>query len=362
MPLGFLDRSRWRATLSSMSVPVYSVLASLAVSAVLIAVIGINPLEAYYHLLDGAFGSRYSLGDTLVRSIPLMFTGLSVAFARRCGMLNIGAEGQLYAGALSATVVALVFDGSPLLISLTLATLAGFLGGGLWGAIPGLLKVRLGVSEIINTIMMNYIAIFGVTYLLLNSKLRDVSDWYPQSPMLEQARYPILLAGTRLHAGLIVAMLCVVLAHFVLWRTTLGYQIRAVGLNAEAARYGGINVSRNMVIAMLFAGGFGGLAGASEILGVQHRLISEFSIGVGYRGIAVALLGQSTPAGVVLAALLFGAVQTGANMMQRATGVPITIINVMQGLVVLFVVGARNLKYLTGWWQRVRPVKRGEAA
>lgn len=327
-------------------VPVLSVTASLAIGALLIASIGVSPLAAYRELLRGAFGGAYAIGDTVVKSTPLIFTGLSVAFGRRCGLLNIGAEGQLYMGALGATLVALWMPGWPKILVIPTAVAFGFLLGGVWGAVPGYLRAKMGINEIITTIMFNYIAMYFVSFMV-SGPIQDPSGFYPQSPELTMAaRLPILVKGTRLHVGFFLAIACAWLMYVIIWKKTIGYEIRAVGLNKEAAHYGGINVVNRMVIAMFLAGGMGGLAGVNEILGVQHRLIEFFSPGLGFNGIAVALLGQSTPVGVILSAFLFGALRTGANVMQRSLGVHFTIINIIQGLVVLFVVSAYNFRYL----------------
>jgi ABC-type uncharacterized transport system permease subunit len=338
-----------RVLLKGVWVPVLSVAVSLAVGALLIASIGVSPIAAYRELLRGAFGSAYAIGDTVAKSTPLIFTGLSVAFGRRCGLLNIGAEGQLYMGSLGATLAALWLPGSPKIVVIPFAIALGFILGGIWGAIPGYLKAKMGISEIITTIMFNYIAMYFVSYMV-SGPIQDPSGFYPQSPELSLgARFPILLKGTRLHAGFLLALLCAYLMYLIIWRKTIGYEIRAVGLNKTAAHYGGINVTNRMVTAMFLAGGMGGLAGVNEILGVQHRLIEFFSPGLGFNGIAVALLGQSTPVGVILSSFLFGALRTGANVMQRSLGVHFTIISIIQGLVVLFVVSAYNLHHLKKW-------------
>jgi simple sugar transport system permease protein len=340
---------------SSLGISIASVVAAFIVGGILIAGVGISPLRAYGSLFDGAFGSAYSFGDSLVKMTPLIFTGLAVAFARRCGMLSIGAEGQLYAGAVSATAVALLLAKSPPWVVQPLAVLAGFIGGGLLGAIPGWLRAKLGVSEIINTIMLNYIAMYFTTYLL-NTSLQEPEGMFPQSPELDLvARLPRLIQGTRLHLGFILALVVAYLVYLVLWKTALGYQIRVVGLNMEAARYGGIDVGSSMVVAMFISGGLAGLGGAVEILGVHHRLIDGFAGGVGFNGIAVALLGQSTPQGVIASAFLFGALRTGAMQMQRSHGVSATIISVIQGVVVLFVVAAGNLRYIAHRFKGLLP-------
>lgn len=228
--------------------------------------------------------------------------------------------------------------------------LAGFVGGGIWGAIPGILKAKLGVSEIINTIMLNYIALYFVGYLL-DVPLREPPGYYPQSAQIVQEGWlPFILPGTRLHAGILIALFLVAAYYFLMFRSPLGYKIRAVGLNPHAARYGGINVELNMVIAMVLSGGLAGIAGACEIAGVHHRLHALFAANYGFDAIAVALLGKLHPLGVLASALFFGALHVGASSMQRAAQVPASVVYVIQGLVIVFVLADMFFqKYIISW-------------
>ncbi|HHY39608.1 MAG TPA: ABC transporter permease [Clostridia bacterium] len=320
-----------------------AILLALFIGAVLIYAVGINPWKAYRFLVYGAFGSPNSIAETIVKSCPLVLAGLGFAFAFRCGLFNIGAEGQLYLGALASILVGIYLKGLPAILHAPIAVIAAALAGGIWGAIPGYLKARFGISEIINTIMMNYIGIYFVSYLV-HGPLREPPGYYPQTARIaDTAAFPKLIEGTRLHAGVFVALLAAFLVYHILKNTTLGYQIKAVGYNREAARFGGINVSASFVVTMAISGALAGLAGANEMLGVQHRLLDGFSPGYGYDAIAVALLGRAHPAGVFLAALLFGSLRAGANMMQRSAAVPVQLIYIIQGLVVLFVIGSTFL-------------------
>jgi len=313
-----------------------------------IALMGVSPLRAYGYLLRGAFGDLNSVAETLVKAIPLVFTGLSYAFAYRCGLINIGAEGQLYMGGLATAIVGVYVKGIPALIHVPLALTAGFLAGALWGLIPGVLKARLGVSEIINTIMMTYIAQLFVGYMV-TGPIKE-PGYFPQTALVEpSAMLPKILPPTRLHLGLVFALLAVAAFWVVLWGTPYGFAVRAVGLNARAAEAAGIAPGPTMASALAVAGGFAGLAGSCEILGVQFRLLQGFSPGFGWDGIAVGLLGQATPLGVLAAAVFFGALRAGGNVMQRGVGVPVAVIYVVQAIIIIVVVASMYLQPRRGW-------------
>jgi len=320
--------------------PVWAVLGALAIGAVFIAAAGISPIDAYAALLDGAFGSLSGFGITIQKTVPLLFAGLGVAVAFRCGLFNIGGEGQLYIGALFGGWVALTFPNLPAPILLPAVLIASFIGGGIWGAIPGYLRAKWNKSEIITTILMNYIGFWFVSFLL-HGPLQESRGYYPQSEILPQASWlPIIWEPARVHLGIILALLAAAGVYVLMWRTTIGYEIRAVGSNPEAAEYSGIPVVRSMVLAMFVSGGLMGLAGASEILGVQHRLSDFFSPGYGFDGIAVALLGYTHPLGVTLAAVFFGGLRSGFNAVQRTEGLPLAMAQVVQGLVLVLVVAS----------------------
>ncbi|MEW6308261.1 MAG: ABC transporter permease [Bacillota bacterium] len=323
--------------------PVIAIVLSFAVGAVIIALAGANPLVAYSYLAYGAFGTPRMLAETAVRTVPLLLAGLGLALAYRCGAISIGAEGQMVMGGIFAAVVGIYLN-APAWLLLPLTILAGFAGGALWGAIPGLLKAKLGVSEIINTIMLNYIAIYLMAYLL-DIPMREPPGYFPQSaPLQVGARLPVILSGTRLHAGFLLALAMAGLVYLIMFRLPLGFRIRAVGFNPHAARYAGINVERNIILAMLLSGGLAGLAGVGEVAGVHYRLLAGFSSQYGFDAIAVALLGKLHPTGVILSAAFFGALRVGANMMQRSVQVPAAVVFVIQGLAVLFVLGNEFLR------------------
>ncbi len=325
--------------------PVGAVIAALLVGALMLLALNVNPLQAYGALFDGALGSVSSVTQTLVKATPLLLVGLGITIAFRGGVINIGGEGQLIVGALSAAALALAFPTWPGFILLPLSLLAGAVGGALWGGVPGLLKARLGVNEILTTIMMNQIAL-QLANFLLRGPMIDPAELAAGTQIAQSAQLPEqvwlfrLVPRTLLHAGAILAVVMAVLVYIFLWRTTLGYRIRAVGLNPEAARYAGIRVPVYQALALVLGGAFAGLAGAVEVLGVQHRMLEGLSGGYGFTGIVVALFGKLHPLGAIPASALFGGLLVGADKMQRAVQVPSSLIQTLLGLVVLFVVSS----------------------
>lgn len=324
--------------------PILAIILAFFIGGIIIYFMGISPIDAYKSLIRGSMGSKSAIAETLIKAIPLVLTGLAFSIAFRCGLFNIGAEGQLYMGAFAAVAAGIYVQGIPAYIHLPLALLAGILGGGLWGMLCGWLKVRFGANEIITTVMFNYVAILWISYIV-TGPFKDPSGTMPQtSAIAVTAQLPRILPETRLHLGIMVALTAIIFFYIFLWHTTKGYEIRMVGQNLHAARYAGMKPEYNVVLAMFIAGGMGGLAGTSEILGLQHRLIQGFSPGYGFDGIAVALLGRNGPIGIFLAALLFGMLRSGGNLMQMLNGVPVAIIYVIQALVIIFVVSEHLLK------------------
>ncbi len=297
----------------------------------------VNPLAAYSAMLQGAFGNANSLGETLVKTIPILLTGLAASVAFRSGFWNIGAEGQLYVGALGATIVGLHAAGWSPGLAVGVTLLGGILAGGVWGMIPGVLKGYVGTSEAINTIMLNFIAIQLVAYGVYGPLRQGVGQVPESDPIALAARLPVLLSGTRLHAGFFVAIAAMVATVGLLRHTVLGYRLRVVGANAEMARFGGLRVGMLIAAAATISGGLAGLAGAVEVTGVHYRLIEAISPGYGYLGIAVALLGRLNPWGAGAAAFFLAALVVGAETMERTVRVPLPLIFVVQGLVILFI-------------------------
>lgn len=363
---GSLLASSTLRLLDQFLIPSAAVLLGLLVGAGLMLLIGINPLDAYAQMWAGIAATPYQLGVVLIKATPLLLTGLGLGFAFRSGVFNIGAEGQIYIGALAGTAVGIQDWGLPLALHLPLALVAGFVGGGIWAMIPGYLKARHQVNEVITTILLNYIAIFLVSYFT-HGPLRDNPEAVaslPHTPeVLVTSRLPVIWPGTRLHAGFLLALLAAGLLYFIMFHTSFGYKARTVGSSPDAARYAGMSVVRVMVLAMLISGGLAGLAGTSEILGVQRRLRDMFSPGLGFTAIAIALLGANNPLGIVFAAILFGALQAGANNMQALAGVPVTIVEVIQAVVIFAVaIGVMQRRGILKQWleRRTRPVEGGQ--
>lgn len=334
-------------------IPIAAFFLALSIGAIMIAILGISPLVAYQALLKGAFGSMNAIADTIVKATPLLFVGLGICIAFRAGVLNIGGEGQLVTGALSATIVCLAFPNLPGWILVIIALTVGLLCGAIWAGIAGLLKAYFNVNEILSTIMLNYIAAYGMNYLLrgpiMDPLQIELGSFIPQTARLTQAVDLPRLIPTRLHFGTIVAVVFAILVYIFLWRTTIGFRIRMIGQNIQASRASGINVQKYMVLAFILSGALVGLGGAIEVLGVHHRIftdgsVSGFTGSAGFNGIVAALFGQLHPIGTIPASLLLGALLTGANKMQRVVQIPSALIGTLNGLIVLFVVGSEYLR------------------
>lgn len=327
--------------------PLLAVLAALLVGGGLMAIAGANPVLAYTALFRESLTTYYGFGNTLTKMTPLLLVSLGVLVALRAGQFNLGGEGQIYMGGLGSAVVGLYLHGLPAWIHLPLALLGGFLLGAVWGAIAGYLKVARGLNEVLTTLLLNYIAQNFVGYMV-NAPLMEPGAPSPYSPLVAESAYlPTILPKSQAHAGIFLALGITVILAIVLSATPFGYQIDAVGQNPTAARYAGISVNRTILSVMFVSGGLAGLAGSSEVLGLKHRLFENFSPGYGFDAIAIALLSRGNPIGVVLTSLFFGALRSGANVMQRSAGVPVTIIYAIQGLTVLFVAISLSLDYKT---------------
>jgi general nucleoside transport system permease protein len=334
----------WLGRLPNFLVTIVSALLAFGVGAIMIAISGISPWVAYKELIISAVGSEYALTETLVKMIPLLLAGLGMALAFRGKLFNIGAEGQIYMGALGAGAIGLFCGPISPWLGIALIMLAGFICGGIWAGIAGVLKERFGFNEIIVTLMMNYIAI-GITSYLVGGPWRDPMATEPfTAKFAEGARLPVIWSGSTLHAGLIIGLVATLVLWWVIRQTVYGYQLTVTGLNAEAARYGGVKTGSLIVLTMFISGGLAGLAGVSEIAGIQHRILEGFSPGYGYTAIAIAFLGRLHPIGVLLAAFFFAALVVGAEGMQIVTGVPVTIVLLIEGLVLLFVIGSDFLR------------------
>jgi general nucleoside transport system permease protein len=321
-------------------------LAATAGASLVLTAIGASPWATYVTIFAGPLADVFTASEIVVRAVPLILVALGVTISFRSGILNIGAEGQMLVGILASTAVAVAFPGLPKLVLLPLSLAAGAAAGALWGGIAGVLRARLEVNEILSTVMLNYVAAQLYTYLLRGPMIDPdelmTGSGTPQSIRLPRSAWlDRLVPGTRLHTGLLLALVLAFLVWLLLWRTTLGYRLRAAGAGSKAARYAGIHVERSLVVAMLFAGGFAGLAGAVEVAGVHHRAIEAISSGYGFAGIVVALFGGLHPAGIVPAAAFFGLMLVGADMTQRSAGVPGNMVLVIEGVIILAIVSAR---------------------
>lgn len=350
-------QSRWLNILAAL-------ITTLLVIGLLVA-IGFGPvlalgwqavLKAYGALLEGSLGNPavmfaalqsgdpqqiasafYPISEALVASTPYIFAGLAVALGFRSGLFNIGVEGQLFIGAITSVFVGYSLQGLPAIIHIPLTLAAGALGGAAWGFIPGFLKARVGAHEVINTIMMNYIA-FRLSEWLLNGPMKRPGS-VPVSPFIEEtARLPrFFIDPIRFHAGFFLALGAAIFVWWFLFKTKWGFELRTVGANPRAAKYAGMNIAFNIILAMCMSGALAGLAGTNEVVGVNYNLANAFSSGYGFDSIALALLGRSHPAGVVAAALLFGTLRSGATRMQNVAQIPVDIISVVQALVIAFI-------------------------
>ncbi|MBD1940678.1 ABC transporter permease [Microcoleus sp. FACHB-68] len=317
--------------------PVVAIIAALLVGAGLIVLAGANPVTAYSALFQESLTTYFGFGNTLTKWAPLLLTSLGVLLALRGGQLNIGGEGQIYLGGLGSAIAGLYLQGLPAFIHIPLALLAGFLLGGLWGFIPGYLKAVRGVNEVITTLLLNYIALNFIGYLVQGPLMEKGAPSPYTAPIAKSAQLPIILPGSLAHAGILIGLIAAIILWLILQRSPLGYQITAVGFNPVAAQYAGISVKRTITLVMALAGGLAGLAGAGEVMGVKYRLFAQFSGGYGFDAIAIAFLSRGNIAGVVLASLFFAALRSGANVMQRSAGVPVTVVYAIQGLTILFI-------------------------
>lgn len=342
-----------RQIFEALLVPVLAIFTAIIIGGIIIAIVGGNPFAAYRGLVQGAFGSANALSETAVWASPYIYAGLAVALAFKGGLFNIGAEGQLALGAVVSALIGYALPGwlgvdLPKIIHLPLTVLMGMLGGALWAAIPGALKAYTGGHEVINTIMMNYIAL-NITSFLLNGPMRDPNplNLSARTPFIaESARFPAIFPNLRVHWGFVLAILVAVFIWWLLTKTTVGFEIRTVGANPDAAKYAGINVKRTIILTMAISGALAGMAGAIEVTALNYRHELGFSIGYGFDAIAIALLGKSNPFGVILAAILFGAMRNGGTRMQFLTQIPVDIISVIQALILLFVAADAIIRFI----------------
>jgi simple sugar transport system permease protein len=342
-----------KSALDAMLIPFLAILTAVVVGGIIIASVRGNPFLAYFGLIQGSFGSTRALSETAVWATPYIFAGLAVALAFKGGLFNIGAEGQLAIGAVVAALIGYALPewlgaNIPMIIHLPLAVIAGMAGGAFWAAIVGFLKAYTGGHEVINTIMMNYIALNTISFLLNGPmKDRDPNNVIARTPLIaDSARMPSIFEGLRVHWGFVLALLVAFGVWWMLNKSTLGFEIRTVGANPDAAKYAGINVKRTIILTMALSGMLAGLAGTIEVTGLNYRHELGFSIGYGFDAIAIALLGKSHPLGVVLASILFAAMRNGATRMQFLTQMPVDLISMLQALILLFVAADAIVRFI----------------
>ena len=338
-------------------VPLLAVIVALIVGGIVMLVTGVAPqsvAQSYAALFTGSVGSIYAISETLTAATPLTLAALGIALGFKAGLFNIGAEGQIIIGGVAAVIVGFSFPGLPIYIHLPLALAAGALGGAAWASIAGVLRAATGAHEVILTIMLNLTAMRLLTYLLRNPPIQNPERSDPISKsVLPSARLPELLdwldPGLRVHAGIFLAIAAVGFVYWLLYRTTIGFEFRASGANPDAAHYAGMRAGFVIVAAMALSGALAGLAGANQVLGVIGRVSPNFSSGIGFDAIAVALLGRSHPVGVLVAGLLFGALQAGGRQMQVSAGVSLDLISIIQALIIIFIAAPVLVRMVFPW-------------
>ena len=331
--------------------PVLSILLALIFAGLVLLVAGENPLTIYRAMLRGALGDRHGVAETLVKTIPLLLTGLGVAIAFRMQLWNIGAEGQLYLGAIAATGTALyLLPDAPAVVLIPTMALAGLIGGAAWGLVPGALRAYLGANEIITSLMLNYVAILFSEYLVHGPWRNPVGFGFPGTAQFPDAAWLPRWGTTRVHLGLIFGLIAAALLWVVLRRTRWGYEIGVMGENPRAARYAGMPTRRTILTVMALSGALAGLAGMSEVAGIGHQLQRNLSPGYGYTAIIVAWLGRLHPLGIVLVAFLLAAVLVGGDQLQATTGLPAAIAPMLQGTILFFLLGGEVLMHYRLTW------------
>jgi len=327
--------------------PIMAIIFSLVLGAIIIGSLGYDVSKAYRALASGAFGNIRSIGQTLLAATPLMFTAMAFSMAYRCGMFNLGGEGQFYAGAIMGAWIGFAIKGLPAPLHILAVILSGALGGMIVAFVPGFLKAKRGVNEVIICIMMNYITINTTNYLVGSNGPLRLGSTMPASPLVQEtAKLPVIIKGTNFTGGFLIACLVAVIYYFFLWKTRQGYKIRAVGGNPDAAECGGIRSTKYSIIALMLAGALAGIGGSIEIIGIHNRFYANFSSGYGFEGVAVSMLGGNHPFGIILSSLLFGALKSGAMAMQIQAGTNAELVKILQALVIFFIAGKWSILHL----------------
>jgi general nucleoside transport system permease protein len=341
---------------------IWAVLIALLLGSAMILAAGANPIAAYSSLFGDAFFDYYGFGSTLVKMSPILLAGLAVAVPMQAGLFNVGGEGQIYIGALFTSVVALYAPQMDGTLHLMLAAIAGVVGGALWALIPAYLKAYRGVNEVITTLLLNYVGVDIVSYAA-GGPMMEPGAPYPYSAEISPDLWlPQILPGAGAHIGVLVGLILAVLLYGILRLTAFGFAMTTVGRNAAAARYAGISVRRQMILSMMLGGALAGLAGSLEVLGVKYRLFHMFSNGYGFDGIVVAFMADANPILIPIAALFLSGLKAGAQLMQRAAGVESTVVDAIQGLVVIFVAAGLALRFQDSSWARLLARRRAAEA
>lgn len=342
-----IDRKRIHAqTIKKIITFAAALLFAFIVGGVILLCVGKDPVKAFYWLFNGAFGNAGQLSVTLNKMSIFILCGLSCALGYKCGLINIGAQGQMIMGALGSLVVGLFCENLPTFFVLLISLCAGIVCGALWSAVSGFLKVYFGASEVITTVMLNYIAVLLVDYMT-NGPLKDpVSEGAKTKLLLESLWLKSIIPGTKIHAGIVIAVILLIGFGLFFKYSKSGFSVRITGLNPLTARHNGIGVKQNQLLSMAVCGALAGVAGFIEVFGTQHQLISGFATDYGFEGIAVALIGRGHPVGILFGGFLFGAMKAGSNQMQMFGGVPYAMINVIQGLMLIFVIAGPALAAL----------------
>ncbi len=337
---------------------IWAVLVALLVGSVLFISAGANPIQAYVTLFGEAFFDYFGIGSTLVKFSPIVLAGLAVALPLRAGLFNVGAEGQIYMGALFASIGALYFPIGIPILHLLLCVLLGMAGGALWALIAGWLKAYRGINEVIVTLLLNYVGINIVSYAAGGPMMEEGAPYPYSAEIPDTLHLPLIMPPTDAHAGAIVGIVLAIGLGLALRYTSFGFAMNTVGSNPQAARYAGISVERQIILAMMLGGGLAGLAGAFEVLGVKYRLFHMFSAGYGFDGIVVAFMASASPVLVPIAALFLSGLRAGAQLMQRAVGVDSTVVDAIQGLVVIFVAASIAIRFEDSRWGKLLAARR----
>ena len=329
--------NKLKVKLQGFAKPIVAILISLVICWLILVISGYDAPKAFAALWNSGFKNIKSFGNVLNKTSPLLFTGMAVAFAFRGNVFNIGAEGQLLLGAAAATWVGITFTSLPSYLLIPLILLSGAIAGAAWAFIPGYLKAKHEVSEVITTIMFNYIALQFIGFLV-RGPFKDVSQAEPQSYKIAESGFlPYIIPGTKMHLGIVLGIIFAVIIFILLFKTYFGYEVRAVGFSPTAARTGGIAVEKTMITTMLISGALAGVGGAIELAGTTHYLLEGISPGYGFTAIAVSILAANNPLGVIFSAFLFGLLSAGATSMQRAADVSASFVNVFQGIIIIFI-------------------------